>query len=181
MPRLSHLKHRNNSGPAPGTICVSALMRSNLGRRTVGIGFTARFLVRRSAILRNEKRSDLIGAIAGAAFVLLLFLSVASLDLPRGKPDQELQTWWADEGLRRASIVSMYLMLLAAPCFLVFLTRLCARLREVDVEDSWNALVQGAGIVFVALLSVSAVTRGVIAQAVRFNDEPVPGVDTLRY
>ena len=40
---------------------------------------------------------------------------------------------------------------------------------------------QGAGIVFVALLSVSAVTRGVIAQAVRFNDEPVPGVDTLRY
>jgi hypothetical protein len=132
-------------------------------------------------MLRNEKRSDLIGAIAGAAFVLLLFLSVASLDLPRGKPDQELQTWWADEGLRRASIVSMYLMLLAAPCFLVFLTRLCARLRKVDVEDSWNALVQGAGIVFVALLSVSAVTRGVIAQAVRFNDEPVPGVDTLRY
>lgn len=130
---------------------------------------------------QDEKTWDLIGAIAGVAFAALLFYSIASLNPLREATDQEVQTWWADGGLRRDTIVSMYLMLLAGPCFLVFLSQLRSRLNATNAGSSWNDLVYGAGIIFVSMLGMSGLTRGVVAQAVRFRDEPIPGVDTLRY
>lgn len=125
--------------------------------------------------------SGKIGAIAGVAFAVLLFLSVAMFNSLRGVTDQELMEGWTDGGLRRDSIVSMYLMLLAAPCFLVFVSQLRARLRALIPENSLVDLMYGAGIVFVSALSMTAFSRALIAQAVRFWDEPLPGPDTLRY
>lgn len=124
--------------------------------------------------------SGKIGSVAGVAFAVLLFLSVAWFNSLHGVSDQELMKGWTDGGLRHDSMISMYLMLLAAPCFLVFITQLRSRLRSWSLENWLVDLVFGAGLLFVAGLSITAFTRALIAQEVRFRDEPLPGPDTLR-
>jgi hypothetical protein len=137
---------------------------------------------------RSGRWSDIVGAFAGIAFALLFFVSLAAVDPLREATNQELLDWWSDGSNRDNLRVSMYMMLLAGPAFLVFLTRLRARLLAADQGNGWTALVFAAGIVFVATLSIRAVFRGVIVQAVEFRGEsaPVgvvslPGTDLLRY
>ena len=71
--------------------------------------------------------------------------------------------------------------MLAAASFLVFLAALRTRLDTSGRHAAWSGLVSGAGIVFAAMLTVSAIIRGAIPAAIRFNDDPVPGPDTLRF
>jgi len=130
---------------------------------------------------RTGQVSDRIGAIAGVAFAMLFFLSVFVANPVHGETDQLLLEQWTDGGVRRDLIVSMFLMLLAGPCFLVFVSQLRARLRAAEPESAWGDLVHGTGVVFVATLSITAFSRGLIAQAVRFGGEPLPSPDTLRY
>ena len=127
-----------------------------------------------------SRRSDFIGAIAGVLFVVLVFVGIASVDPKRGVSDQELLRWWADSGNRDGFVFSMYAFLLACPAFLFFNSRLRARLGTRD-EQGWADTVFACGNVFTAVLGVEAITRGVIARSVRLADEPLPGVDTLRF
>src|SRR5215216_4522938 len=129
---------------------------------------------------RSIRLADKLGAVAGIAFGVLLFLGTAVIDPKVGVSDQELQTWWADSGNRNGLIVSMYAMLLACPMFLLFVSRLRMRLRAADA-GGWADTVFACGIVVTTALGVGAVTRGVIASSMRFADEPLPGVDTLRF
>jgi hypothetical protein len=129
---------------------------------------------------RSIRLADILGAVAGIAFAILIFLSVASVDPQRGVSDQELQTWWADSGNRDAFVFSMYTLLVASPLFLLFISRLRLRLRAVDT-GGWADTVFACGIVVATALGVCAVLRGVVASSVRFADEPLPGVDTLRF
>ena len=72
-------------------------------------------------------------------------------------------------------------MLLATPLFLIFLAALRQRLQSAGgAASEWSGVVFGAGLAFVALVVVTAFSRGFLAQAIRFNDEPIPGPDTLR-
>ncbi len=131
---------------------------------------------------RPSPLSSTLSALAGVGFAVLLFLSIASVDPLRQATDQELTTWWSDNGKLRATVVSMYMMLLAGPLFLVFLVQLCARLRAAGTNaEAWTNVVFGAGVAFVTLLTVTAFSRGIIAQSIRFSDEQMPGPDTLRY
>jgi hypothetical protein len=122
----------------------------------------------------------MLGAVAGVAFAVLLFASVAVVDPQRGVSDQDLQTWWADSGNRNGFVISTYTLLIACPLFLLFVSRLRMRLQAVDL-NGWADTVFACGIVVTTALGFCAVTRGVIAGSVRFADEPVPGVDTLRF
>jgi hypothetical protein len=125
-----------------------------------------------------------IGAVAGLAFALCLFAGVAMLETPRHATDQELVAWWTDGGNRTAAVVSMYLFVLAGLSFLVFLVELRSRLLPAEGgTGELTALAVAAGVVFVAMLFVAAVSRGVIGFAAEspVNDEPLPGPDTLRY
>ncbi|MGI8926563.1 MAG: hypothetical protein ACR2HN_07950 [Tepidiformaceae bacterium] len=131
---------------------------------------------------RSAPLSSTLAALAGVGFAVLLFFSVAVVDPLREATDQELLTWWSDSGKQRDTIISMYAMLIAGPLFLVFLVQLCTRLRSAGQNAaSWSGLVFGAGVAFVALIAVTAFSRGVVAQSIRFSDEPIPGPDTLRY
>jgi hypothetical protein len=137
---------------------------------------------------RSNPLSDIVGALAGVAFALLFFVSLAVIDPLREATNQELLDWWSDGGNRDNLRISMYTMLLAGPLFLVFLTRLRARLQAAEQGSGWTALVFAAGIVFVATLGIRAVFRGVIVQAVEFRGEPapaggvsIPGPELLRY
>ena len=129
---------------------------------------------------RSIRLADTMGAAAGIAFAILLFLSVASVDPQLGVSDQELQTWWADSGNRDGFIASMYMLLLACPLLLVFVSRLRTRLQAADVAG-WADTVLACGIVLTTALGLCAILRGVVAGSVRFADEPLPGVDTLRF
>ena len=91
-----------------------------------------------------------------------------------------MQTWWADGGNRDGFIISMYTLLLACPLFLLFISRLRMRLRAADA-GGWADTVFACGIVVTTALGIVAATRGVVASSMRFADEPLPGVDTLRY
>jgi hypothetical protein len=124
--------------------------------------------------------ADTLGAIAGIAFSVLLFVSVAAVDPQRGVSDQELLTWWGDSGNRNGFVISMYTLLLACPLFLLFISRLRMRLRAADT-GGWADIVFACGIVVTTALGICAVTRGVVASSMRFDDEPLPGVDTLRF
>jgi hypothetical protein len=137
---------------------------------------------------RSSPLSDIVGAAAGVAFAMLFFVSLAAIDPLREATNQEILDWWSDSGNRDNLLVSMYTMLLSGPAFLVFLTRLRARLRAAEQADGWTALMFAAGVVFVATLSIRAIFRGVIVEAVQFKGEPVPaggaslpGTDLLRY
>jgi hypothetical protein len=129
---------------------------------------------------RSSHLADRLGAVAGVAFVVLIFVSVAVADPQRGVSDQELQRWWADSGNRNSFVLSMYTLLLASPLFLVFVSRLRMRMRAADAAG-WVDTVFACGIVVATALGVCAVLRGVVASSVRFADEPLPGVDTLRF
>jgi len=129
---------------------------------------------------RSIRLADILGAAAGVVFAVLLFLSVASVNPQRGVSDQELQSWWADSGNRGGFIVSMYTLLLACPLFLLFISRLRTRLRAADASG-WGEMAFACGIVATVGLGICAVLRGVVAGSVRFADEPLPGVDTLRF
>jgi hypothetical protein len=129
---------------------------------------------------RSIRLADGLSAAAGVAFAVLIFLSVASVDPQRGVSDQELQTWWEDSGNRNGFVLSMYTLLLACPLFLLFVSGLRTRLRTADA-GGWADTVFACGIVVTTALGVCAVIRGVVATSVRFADEPLPGVDTLRF
>lgn len=129
---------------------------------------------------RSIRIADILGAAAGIGFAILLFLSVASVDPQRGVTDQALQTWWADSGNRDGFVISMYMLLLACPLFLLFVARLRKRLQAADAAG-WADTVLACGIVVTTALGLCAVLRGVVAGSVRFGDEPLPGVDTLRF
>lgn len=125
-----------------------------------------------------------IGALAGLAFALLLFVGIAMLDIPQSASDRELVAWWSDGGHQTTAVLSMYLFVLAGLCFLVFLVKLRSRLLAAEGGDGQlTALVVVAGAVFVAMLFVAAASRGLVAFAVKSpaNDESLPGADTLRY
>lgn len=133
---------------------------------------------------RKRAAASRIGALAGLAFALCLFVGVAMLDLPRHATDQELVAWWADGGHRASAVVSMHLFVLAGLSFLVFLVKLRSRLLAAEGgTGELTALVVGAGVVFVSMLFVAGAARGVIGFAVDSpaNDEALPGPDTLRY
>lgn len=130
---------------------------------------------------RSSSLSDIIGAVAGVLFAVLLFISTSSVDPQRGVTDQELLNWWSESGNRDAFVLSMYTLLLTGPLFLIFLSRLQVRLRAADTEGGWAGVVYAAGIACAVGLAICAIARGVIASSMRFGDEPLPGVDTLRY
>jgi hypothetical protein len=129
---------------------------------------------------RSIRLADKLGAAAGVAFTLLMFVSVAVVDPERGVSDQELQSWWADSSNRNGLVISMYSILVACPLFLLFVSRLRKRLQFADA-GGWADLAFACGIVVTAALGVVAVTRGVVAGSMRFEDEPLPGVDMLRF
>jgi len=126
--------------------------------------------------------SDTVGAIAGVAFSVLLLAAFWSLDPLREAGDAELLAWWTNSANLRDSVLSMYFMLACVPCFLLFLVTLRGRLEAAEGEGaSLSGFVFAAGLCFAAAVLVGGVARGVIAQSVKFGNEPLPGPDTWRY
>jgi hypothetical protein len=130
----------------------------------------------------RELLSGKVGALAGVAFVLLLFFSVAMIDAPRSATDAELLAWWSDDSNLTTVLASTYLQIGSGFCFLVFITALRAvSLRAEGGSGSLTTLAFASGVIFVALLLASDGPRGVVALGVKVNDEALPAPDFMRY
>lgn len=123
-----------------------------------------------------------VGALAGIAFVLLLFLSVGMVDFPKLVSDAELVEWWSSSSNLSSVLVSTYLQIGAGIAFLAFLTvvRTVSR-RAEGGTGSLSTFAFASGVTYAVTLLASNGPRGAIAVAVKLNDEALPGVDLLRY
>ena len=133
------------------------------------------------AVNRSSYLNDTLVALAGVGFAVLLLFAFATVDPLSGATDQEITAWWADPENQRDSALSMYFMIGAAGCFLVFLAGVRGRLASAEGGPApFTGLVFAAGISFAAVLLVTDISRGAIAHSVRFGDETLPDAGTLR-
>jgi len=121
--------------------------------------------------------------LSGAGFALAYLIGTASLNAPLSGTDQKIVEFWSDGGNQTAAVISMYCFAIAGLLFLVFMSNLRARLVARDNESKKvSEIVFGSGLVFVVMLFVSGVARGVIGFGTKSHwSQPVPNADLLRY
>src|SRR3954454_10847833 len=118
--------------------------------------------------------------VAGLAFAVLF---VASIVLIRNQPaggssPAQIRDFYLGEHAGRAALVGIYLVPFAGIAFLWFIAVI--RNLLADREDRFFATVfLGSGLLFVAMLFISAGAGGALMAAVKFQHEPVPTPDTV--
>jgi hypothetical protein len=122
-------------------------------------------------------------ALSGIVFVVLMLTGAFFvIDVPA--PDastQEIAGYLADSGNHTRNIVGAYLWVLGGLAFLGFVAGLRAVLRRAEGEPgTLSSLVFGAGVVFTAVWSVSAVALAAVAYSVGLADAPVSDPDLVR-
>jgi MFS family permease len=121
--------------------------------------------------------------LSGIGFALAYLIGTASLNAPLSGTDQKIVEFWSDGGNQTAAVISMYCFAIAGLLFLVFMSNLRARLATLDTRSTkLSEIVFGSGLVFVVMLFVSGVARGVIGFGTKSHwSQPVPNADLLRY
>lgn len=125
-----------------------------------------------------------LAAVAGIASAVAFLIGIAVLNVPTKATDTELVQWWSESSHQLEALVSMISFTTAGLLFVVFLAHLRTRLAAAEGgAGTLTNIVSHAGLLFVAMLFVSATARGVIAYALKSPaaGEPLPGVDMLRY
>jgi hypothetical protein len=122
-------------------------------------------------------------AFSGIVFVVLMLTGAAFVtDVPAADASaQEIAGYLGDSGNHTRNIIGAYLWVLGGLAFLGFMAGLRAVLRRAEGEPgTLSSLVFGAGVVFTAVWSVSAVALAAVAYAVEFSDAPVTDPDIVR-
>jgi hypothetical protein len=121
--------------------------------------------------------------LSGIGFAIAYLIGTASLNAPLSGTDQKVVEFWSDGGNQTAAVISMYCFAIAGLLFLVFMSNLRARLVTLDTGSTkLSEIVFGSGLVFVVMLFVSGVARGVIGFGTKSHwSQPVPNADLLRY
>jgi hypothetical protein len=122
-------------------------------------------------------------ALSGIVFVVLMLTGAFFvIDVPA--PDastQEIAGYLADSANHTRNIVGAYLWVLGGLAFLGFVAGLRAVLRRAEGDPgTLSSLVFGAGVVFTAVWSVSAVALAAVAYSVGLADAPVSDPDLVR-
>jgi hypothetical protein len=118
-------------------------------------------------------------AVAAVLFGVAYFLTVASVDVPHDVGDAELLAWWRDDANVTSGVLSLVFAVCTAVLFAVLTNHVL--LRVGDRSPHWTAFARSMSSVFTSTLLVSAALRGVVGHLVQVQDEPLPGVDVLRY
>ena len=121
--------------------------------------------------------------LSGIAFAVLFVVGILlGSDSPDSDaPDAEWVAWFDDSGNRTLQCVSLFLMVLAALAFVVFITGLVRRLRaESTVHDGAAQVAHGAGLLLSAAIAIGGVAINQISGAIEFGDLPTPSADILR-
>ena len=121
--------------------------------------------------------------LSGIVFVVLMLTGAFFVtDVPGADSSaQEIAGYLADSGNHTRNIIGAYLWVLGGLAFLGFAAGLRGVLRRAEGEPgTLSSLVFGAGVVFTAVWSVSAVALATVAYAVEFSDAPVSDPDIVR-
>jgi hypothetical protein len=122
-------------------------------------------------------------ALSGIAFVVLMLTGAFFLlDVPKGDASaQEIASYLSDSGNHTRNLIGAYLWVLGGLAFLGFVTGQRGVLRRAEGgPGTLSSLVFGAGVVFTAVWSVSAVAIATVAYSVEFSDAPVSDPDVVR-
>lgn len=133
--------------------------------------------------LQSEPRSATaakVAAVAAILFGVAMFLTVASVNVPSDASDATLLDWWREQGNRTAGMVSG-LFALASGALLAVLMNHVHHLDATRHSPAWRAFAHSMAAAFTAAMLVTAATRSAIGQLVDVMDEPLPGVDVLRF
>jgi hypothetical protein len=121
-----------------------------------------------------------VAAGASALFAVGLFWTVAAVDVPHKATDQELLDWWQQSANRTSGLVSGLSAISAAVLFAVVLNYL-SRLTATARAPQWMAFARSMGAAVTAVWLVTGAARATISHLVDVIDEPLPGVDVLRF
>lgn len=129
---------------------------------------------------RRDVAAARTASVASVLFAASFFLTVASVDVPHTADDAELLAWWQQEANVTAGLVSLFFAASTAVLFAVVTNHLRTLAGRTSAVH-WAAFARSMAAAFTATLLVSAALRGVVARLVQVQDEPLPGVDVLRY
>lgn len=139
----------------------------------------------RGAPARSRTSASPVTTVAGLAFAILFVLGyIISTTPDYSAPDEEWTSWFEDGGNRTLQLISLFALVAASLCFLVFLAGLVRRLGGLRSDDPWMLVLVAAGIVFVAATAIAAVGLNQVSGAITFGDGPdeypIPSADVLR-
>jgi hypothetical protein len=121
-----------------------------------------------------------VAAVAAALLAVSLFMTVAVIDVPHEASDQELLTWWQDSANRWAGVMSGAWAIgvaITIPVVINYFHRLDAATRS----PQWLAFARSMGAAVTAVWLVTGAARGVLGHLVDTMNEPLPGIDVLRF
>lgn len=123
-----------------------------------------------------------VAAAASVLFAVAFFLCVASVNVPHKASETKLLDWWEQSGNLTAGLASEAFAIIAAVLFVVVINYF--RTLTVKAEagsEHWTAFAHSMATAFCSTLLVSSALRGVLGHLVKVQDEPLPGIDVLRY
>jgi len=133
-----------------------------------------------SATPPASTKARAVASVAAVLFAITFFLTVASVNVPHKASDEKLLDWWQKGGNLNSGIASGFFAISAAVLFVVVINYLRTLFASTGMTQ-WTAFAHSMATAFTATLLVSSALRAVIGQMVRSMDEPLPGIDVLRY
>lgn len=130
-----------------------------------------------------ETRSTTAAKVAVVAAILFgaaMFLTVASVNVPHDASDAKLLEWWQDESNRTSGVISGLFAVCAAALLAVLMNHV-HHLDATRTSPLWRGFAHSMATAFTAAMLITAATRSAIGHLVDVMDEPLPGVDVLRY
>jgi hypothetical protein len=119
-----------------------------------------------------------VAAVAACMLGIFLFLTVATVDVPRGATDAELLAWWQQSANRWSGVFSGLSAVGVAVSAAVLRTGLGALPGARD--SAWMAFGRTMAVMVSCLWLVTGAVRAAIGRLVDVTGEPLPGVDVLR-
>ncbi len=130
-----------------------------------------------------ETRSTTAAKVAVVAAILFgaaMFLTVASVNVPHDASDAKLLEWWQDQSNRTSGVISGLFAVCAAALLAVLMNHV-HHLDATRTSPLWRGFAHSMATAFTAAMLITAATRSAIGHLVDVMDEPLPGVDVLRY
>ncbi len=131
----------------------------------------------------SETRSTAAAKVAVVAAILFgaaMFLTVAAVNVPHDASDAKLIDWWQEESNRMAGVISGIFAICAA-ALLAVLMNYVVHLDATRTSPMWRAFAHSMAAAFTAAMLVTAATRSAVGHLVDVMEEPLPGVDVLRF
>ena len=130
--------------------------------------------------LDRELRSPRAAGIAGLVFAVLFVVAFVLLRRTpaAGSSAAEVAEFYLRDNVKRLAVVELYVAPFAGIAFLWFIAVIRDRIGARE-DRLFATVFLGSGLLFVAMLFGAVAAGGAVLNAVKFQDAPVPGPDTV--